>query len=73
MLRSREPRASTRISRACDALAFVLTRTGVGITSGGWWPWQSSVLPLSEVGDDLAERVPEPAEPGQSLWEVSDS
>jgi len=48
-------------------LAFVLTRTGVGITSGGWWPWQSSAWLLSETGDDLVERVPKPAEPGQSL------
>ncbi|MCH8133881.1 MAG: hypothetical protein IIA30_15120 [Myxococcales bacterium] len=61
------PRDSTRISRACNALAFVLTRTGVGITSGGWWPWQSSAWLLSETGDDLVERVPKPAEPGQSL------
>jgi hypothetical protein len=50
-----------------------LTRTGVGISSGGWWPWQSSAWLLSETGDDLAERVPKPAEPGQSLWKVSDS
>ncbi len=59
MLRPHELRKTTRTERACDALAFVLMRAGIGITAGGWWPWQSSVSVLdAEAIQSTIEAAP---------------